>query len=149
MKHSDELKRLEEDLKGSEVLAKNLDEACKRIASEGQAESDGEVMVAAAKELGYDISIAALEQARAAAEELDPEALMSVAGGIDNGDHKGWCDDNNFNCFTNYHQHIEDEDDHDGWCLTAWHCFATTLHTGQKDQDVSCWSDSTCVAFNH
>ena len=69
MKHSEELKRLEEDLRGSEEIQKKLDEACRRIATEGKSASDGEIMVAAAKELGYDISIAALEQARAEAEK--------------------------------------------------------------------------------
>lgn len=149
MKHSEELKRLEGDLRGSEEIQKKLDEACRRIATEGKSASDGEIMVAAAKELGYDISIAALEQARAEAEELDPEALAIVAGGVDNSEHKTWCDDTNFSCFANYHERTEDEEGHGGWCFTAWHCVAATLHTDEHDPDIACWSDYKCILINN
>lgn len=38
-------------------------------------------MVAAAKELGYDFSIAALEKSTAEAEPLDPAEYENIAGG--------------------------------------------------------------------
>ena len=152
MSNLNELKRLESDMKASEELRKNLDEAVRRIAAEGKAQSDGEVMVAAAKELGYDITIAALEQARAESEALDPEALKSVAGGMGDYDCEGnnymdnpSCDDNNYMCFANYHDRVEDEDEHGAWCFTAWHCFAATLHTDQMDKHIACWSDYKCM----
>ena len=74
---NEELKRLENDLKANG----KLDEAAKRIAAEGKAQSDGEIMVTAAKELGYDISVTALEQARADAEPVPHEALAEATGG--------------------------------------------------------------------
>ena len=130
MSNLNELKRFEQDLRASEELRKKLDEAVKRIAAEGKAQSDGEIMVKAAKELGYEISIAALEQAQAEAEHLDPAELGQVAGGL--GDKV-------------------DGDDHDAWCLTIWHCFGATLHTtpSEDNRKVTCWSDYRCLMFSN
>ena len=145
MSNLNELKRLENDLKSSEDLRKNLDEAVRRIAAEGKAQNDGEIMVAAAKELGYDITIAALEQARAETEALDPEELQAVAGGVDNHG-KGRCDEGaNFVCSYVNRGFFEDEYEHDGFCFTGWHCYTVTLHTDTNEIDVSCWSDHRCV----
>jgi len=77
----DELKRFEDDLRNNAALRKRVNEACKRMTDEGQAKSDGEIVVAVAKELGYEFSIAALEQSQAEEQELDPEELEQVAGG--------------------------------------------------------------------
>ena len=143
MSNMDELKRLESDMKASEELRKNLDEAVRRIAAEGKAQNDGEVMVAAAKELGYDISIAALEQMRAETEDLDSEELQAVAGGVDNST-KGQCDED-FICSFVDRGKFEDEKGHDGFCFTGWHCYTVTLHTDTNEIDVSCWSDHRCV----
>ncbi len=130
MSSLDELKRFERDLKANEELQKKLDEAIKRIAADGQAQSDGEVMAAAAGELGYGISVTALEQAEAEGEIVDPGELELAAGGF--GDKV-------------------DGDNHDAWCLTLWHCFATTLHTtSSKDNEkATCWSDYRCMMFNN
>jgi hypothetical protein len=73
MSNLDELKRLENDMKAAEELRKKLEDPPSDIAAEGKAQNDGEIMAAAAKELGYDISIAALEQAKA--EALNPAEL--------------------------------------------------------------------------
>ena len=80
-------------------------------------------MVAAAKELGYSISLAALERAKAEAEELDPEALNEAAGGsID------WCI-KEYECALTYITNKEDQDGHNMFCFTAWHCFTAVVHT--------------------
>ena len=126
MSNLNELKRFENDLKANKELRKKLDEAVKRIAAEGNAQSDGEVMAAAAKELGYDVSVAALEQAKAEAETLDPEELAAVAGGIE-----------------------EDEYGHDIFCLAVWHCLTVTLHTESENKSVACWADYWCSIFNN
>ncbi len=55
----EELKLFEADLRNNPELRKQLEEAIRRIAEEGQAQSDGEVMVKTVKELGYELSIAA------------------------------------------------------------------------------------------
>ena len=130
MSNLNEFKRFESDLKNSEELQKKLEEARQRIADAGQAKNDGEIVVAAAKELGYDITIAALEQAMAEAEPVDPAELGQIAGGF--GDKV-------------------DGDNHDAWCLTAWHCFAATLHTtaAKENRKETCWSDYLCVTFSN
>ena len=143
MSNLDELKRFENDLRGSEELRKRMDETVKRIVDEGKAANDGEMLVAAAKELGYDISIAALEQAKVEAEELDPEALEAVAG----GEHTNCPDSNNYYCFAIYGSQIEDEYGHDFWCATAWHCYAITLHTESKAEYIACLYDFNCCSW--
>ena len=147
MSNFDELKRFEKDLKANEELRKALNDACKRIKDAGQAQSDGEIMVSAAKELGYDVSIAALEQARAETEALDPVALQAVAGGVHNVG-KDKCPENpNFMCDVNYHSEWEDEEGHDAWCMTGWHCAAATLHNDTEDKHAYCWQDYKCWAL--
>ena len=140
----EELKRLENDLKNNEELRRKLDEAVRRIAAEGKAQSDGEVMVAAAKEMGYDVTIAALEQAWAESQQLDPEALADVAGGVE---HKYGCT-SDYACTGIINDIISDEYNHDGFCITAWHCYMATLHTGSKEKDISCWEDWVCWFVN-
>ena len=149
MSNMNELKRLENDLKSSEDLRKKMDEAIRRIAAEGKAQNDGEIMVAAAKELGYDISIAALEQAKAESEAMDQEELQAVAGGVKNY-WEGSCDDNNFLCIISYRGTVEDEYGHDACCVTGWHCLTVTMHTDSNDKDAACWSDFQCfLAYKH
>ena len=128
----EELKRLENDMKASEELYKNLDEAFRRIAAEGKAQNDGEIMVAAAKELGYDITIAALEQAKAEVEQLDLEALEAVAGGETSSDDPA----------------LLDEYGHSQWCVVAWHCFTAAIHTQSEEKKLACWSDYRCMSVN-
>ena len=144
MSNLNELKRFEQDVNASKELKGKLDEICKRIAAEGVAQSDGDVMAAAAKELGYDVSVAALEQAKAEAEKLDPAALEAVAGGKE---HPYGCT-KDYACTGIIHAVTSDEYDHDGFCVTAWHCYMATLHTESKEQDISCWKDWSCWFVN-
>ena len=102
----DELKRFEADLRNDADLRKKYDEACKRVTDAGRAKSDGEIVVAAAKELGYEFSIATLEQSRAEGEELDAEELEQIAGG---GNHMNEDD----YCMFNVHGVWTDGDGHD------------------------------------
>ena len=138
----DGLKRLEDDLKASEELQEKLEATCRRIQEAGKAESDGEIMVAAARELGYDVSIAVLEQARAEAEQLDPDELETVAGGMTNRE--------KYKCGYGYmfNTELEDEYGHSAWCLTAWHCFGATLHTSTEEVEASCWNNYKCFVIN-
>ena len=130
----DELKRFENDLKGSEELRKKLDETAARLKNEGQVKSDGELLVAAAKEMGYDFSIADLEKSTAEAEPLDQAEMESVAGGA------GWrCGQ-----FYLFNGDLEDEHGHDTWCVTLWHCLSATLHTEANETEASCWSNYKC-----
>lgn len=134
-----DLKRFEQDLKNSAELRKKLDEIVLRLRNEGQMQSDGEAMVAAAKELGYAFTIADLERGAADDEELDLEEMDTVAGGkLHEGD----------TCAFFYHQIVTDGDDHNSFCITVWHCYSAMLHTdaGKDKYGTACWSDYNCVA---
>ena len=136
-----ELKRFDNDLKNSEELRKKLDETATRIRNEGQAESDGDLIVRAAKELGYDFSIADLEKRKAEAEPLDPAEFEEVAGGkavipFDI-------------CWSLWTQNHVDEYDHNALCTVTWHCYMAMLHTETNEKDMSCLADYSCVWINH
>lgn len=139
----DELNRFEKDLRDSEELQKKLDETIKRIVEEGAATSDGEVMVAATKELGYDISIAALEKAKAANEELDLKELEQVAGGDKNPIFDCAKD---YHCLTLYKETVlDDNDGHFAMCVATWHCFSVLIHTEGGTKKEGCWSNYSCL----
>ncbi len=148
----EELKRFENDLKNNVELRKKLEEALKRIAEEGQVKSDGEAMVQAARELGYEITIAALEQSKAAAEELDPEELQQVAGGDDSQEEhlkklEEWCMVD-YGCEYDYRKASDDNDGHDWLCLAVWHCFTAAIHTEGGTKYEACWSNHKCGFIN-
>ena len=127
MNNNTELTRMEEALRSDEELRQKLEEACKKIAESGEAKNDGEIMVKAAAELGYSITIEELERASASAEELSEEELNSVSGGE-------WA----------LAWEGEDEYGHDRYCVSVWHCNTITLHTNSKDKAVSCFADYFC-----
>lgn len=145
MSHSDELKRFENDVKANTELQKKLDQAIQRIKEQDQVYSDGELIVQAAKELGYDISITALEQVKAEAEQLAPDELEAVTGGVDNRYQRMCPENQGFRCILEYHGLFEDEHGHDANCWTVWHCHAVTLHMDSKDKDAACWSNYDCM----
>ncbi|MGN0693046.1 MAG: Nif11-like leader peptide family RiPP precursor [Oscillospiraceae bacterium] len=80
MNYKNELTRMEEALRSDEELRKKLEEACRRIAEAGEAKNDGEIMMKAAAELGFSITIEDLERAKAASEELSDDEMDKVAG---------------------------------------------------------------------
>lgn len=118
------LKAFEDAFKNDEALRRRFEEALEDVA---EAANDGEAMVKAAAQLGYEISLEELERAWADAQELDSAELEAVAGGgINTG---------------------EDEYGHDWWCFTAWHCYTATLHTKTNSMMVNCWSDYLCAKW--
>lgn len=128
MSKSEEMLRLERDLNEQPELREKLEAETKRIAEAGEAESDGEVMVRATTALGYTITLEELERSNADLEKLDDEELNAAGG--------SWSDQ-------------KDEKGHDGACLTAWHCYAATLHTETESKSVSCWKNYLCFYAYH
>ena len=123
MVKSEEIKRFEDALNADEELCARYAEAVKRIAEAGEATCDGEVLVKAAAELGYDISLAELERSYAESQDLSDEELETVAGGRSQV------------CLFDYYCYTAIwHDEHDPW--------------GRKEQ-LACWSDWKCVFFNH
>ena len=144
---SKNIQKFEEALSADENLREKYEAALKKIVDEKLAESDGEAMVKAAKELGFEINIGEMEQAFAAVQELDDEELEN-AGGVSEG-HSGpegtqKCDD-----FIGKAGSSKDEYGHFGVCLATWHCATAFLHTKTDSKDVMCWSSYLCVAINN
>ncbi len=125
MSKSEEILRLERDLSEQPELREKLEAEMKRIAEAGEAESDGEVMVKATAALGYTITLEELERSAADLEKLDDEELKAAGG---------WS---------------TDEKGHDDECLTAWHCYAATLHSDTESKVVSCWKNYLCFLAYH
>ena len=72
-------------LQGSKELQEKFASAKARIAESGEAASDAELLVKAAAEVGYTLTVEELERAIAQAQEVNEEELAKVAGGIGDG----------------------------------------------------------------
>lgn len=144
MTKSEEMKRFEADMASDKELGKKLYEVVDRIAAENKVQSDGELFAKAAEELGYRITAADFERLDAEREEISPEDLAQAAGG---GNSPEWCW-RNYGCSFGYEAFWQDEYNHTAVCLTAWHCFATTLHTETNSEDVACWKNYMCLVVN-
>lgn len=69
-------------LQQSKELQEKFASAKARIAESGEAASDAELLVKAAAEVGYTLTVEELERAIAQAQEVNEEELAKVAGGI-------------------------------------------------------------------
>ncbi len=78
---NEEMKKFLTALKDDKELSDKLEETCDRIFKEGKINSGNEAFVSAAKELGFQISLADLEKISTEEQELDTDALDDVAGG--------------------------------------------------------------------
>ena len=130
---SEKIRKFEEALSKDKDLAQKYEDIIKRIVENKEAGSDGEAMVKAAAELGYDIPIEELERSYAAIAEVSDESLDSVAGG--ESDEPEEYD----------YRYDEDEYGHDLCCYSLWHCYTTFMHTKTKLRKERCWSDYHCV----
>ena len=131
---SETIKRFEEALSADESLRNKFEAAIKKITDEGTAQSDGEVMVKAAKELGFEISIDEMERFFAEMQEIDDNELENVAGGrkikFDEGSKR------------------TDEYGRNLYCLGLWHCYTGFLHTDTESKEASCWKNYSCILAN-
>ena len=151
IKKSDELKKFEEALSTDENLRKNYEAALKKIADEGTAKTDGEVMVKAANDLGFEISIEEMERLFAEMQELDEQELGEVAGGGCGYPSNVNIEKDSCPCDSTIQMagHSEDESGHDGFCAMTWHCLGAFLHTDTDSKNVTCWKDYLCVFVNN
>ena len=116
MRKSETLKAFETALNESKELQENFVAAQKRIVENDAASSDGELLVKAAAEVGYTLTMAELERVMAQSQELSDEELNRVVGGADKND---------------------------DWCLFNHHCFATLRHTDDGSTTATCWKNYT------
>ena len=110
MSKSEEMQRLEKDLRNSENLRRKWEETVKEIADKKIAKSDGEVLEMAAKKLGYSIK-------KASSEEIDEDELANVTGGEDDQEH-GLCVAH-YACFTAF---LHPDQGKNGPCWSNYRC---------------------------
>ena len=119
MGNSDNLLKFEEALRNDPEKKKKYDEIIKRIVEEKSAKNDGEAVVKAAGELGFDVSQEEVEHSLIEKQEVEDDALDQVAGGK-------WCPGKNYNCALIYH--------HSG-CSNNSTCTVNERITGACPQD--------------
>ena len=143
MDNLEKISKLMSDLDKSEELRKQFEQKRQEITESGEYQSDGEIIVAAAKALGYDVTLGDFERTVASAEPVDPDELESVAG--------GWCWKNN-ECAMVYNTNREDYKGHNDWCIAVWHCYTAALHTDPGENEDfktipqnTCWKDYRCM----
>ena len=128
------LRAFEEALATDKALVDNYQAVVEQIIASGDAGSETEIVVKAAAELGYDVSLEELERALAGVQELDEAELDSVAGGDPR-----YCTISD-TC---------DEFGHDNTCVVFWHCYAAFRHTDAQSQRVDCWEDYICLSDHY
>ena len=120
-------KEFEGILKADEGLRQRFEEALKAVT---EAANDGEAIQKAAAQLGYELSLEELEQAWAAAQELDEAEMGAVTGGTQTKD-----------------GHWTSEDD---WCVANYFCYTAWSHDDVPGMHYeSCWSNYYCAIFYH
>lgn len=127
------LKEFEEALAKDKELREAFDEKCKKIVEAKEADNDGEVLVKAAEQLGWSLSMEELERIYADREELSEEDLEQISGGD----------------YDYIDPRYEDEQGHDTICVMFWHCYTIMRHTDAEDEYTACWSNYSCWAANH
>ena len=115
MSKSEKLLAFEAALQESKELQEKFAAAQKRIIENKAASSDGEVLVKAAAEVGYTISVAEVERAFAQNQELSDEELGQVAGGLDYS------------------------------CLGVYCCFVVLVHENSGIDGYACYSNYGCI----
>ena len=78
-------------LKESKELQEKFEAAKKRIVENKEAANDVEMVVKAAAEVGFTLTVAETERSIVAAQEINDEELANVSGGSDYGSENGGC----------------------------------------------------------
>ena len=95
MGNSENLLKFEEALRNDPEKKKKYDEILKRIVEEKSVKNDGEAVVKAAGELGFDVSQEEVEHSLFEKQEVEEDELDRVAGGK-------WCPGKNYECVLVY-----------------------------------------------
>ena len=116
MSKSENILAFEAALKENKERQEKFEAAAKRIVENKEASSDGEMLVKAAAEIGFTLTLEELERAFAQMQELNEEELGNVAGGVSNTDSLCWKD---YSCSFVYHHDSTDKDD---FCAYNYFC---------------------------
>ena len=123
MSQSENIRAFEAALRESKELQAKFAAAQKRIVENKEASSDGEVLVKAAAEIGFTLSMAELERATAQMQEINDEELKQVSGGFSGGDYAP---------------------DNYATCLGAYYCHYVWAHDEDGFKNRACWNDYIC-----
>jgi predicted ribosomally synthesized peptide with nif11-like leader len=115
MSKSENILAFEAALKENKELQEKFEAAAKRIVENKEASSDSEVLVKAAAEIGFTLTMEELERAFAQIQELNEEELENVAGGA--------------------------AAKNDDWCAFSHHCYIAFLHTYDGSTTAACWDN--------
>jgi predicted ribosomally synthesized peptide with nif11-like leader len=115
MSKSENMLAFEAALKENKELQEKFAAAQKRIVENKEASSDGEVLVKAAAEVGFTLTMEELERFFAQSQELCDEDLDKVAGGA--------------------------AAKNDDWCWFDHHCYIAFLHTDDGSTTANCWDN--------
>lgn len=119
MRKSENMLAFEAAMKESKELRDKYVAAQKRIIENKEAGSDGEMLVKAAAEVGFVLTMEELERAIAQAQELSDEELVAVSGGAGNSD--------------------------DYVCTLDYYCYIAFKHDEDGNTNRACFSDYYCV----
>lgn len=119
MSKTETMLAFEAAMKENEELREKYVAAQKRIAQNKEAASDGELLVKAAAEVGFTLTLEEIERSFAQSQEIDDEELDNVAGGAKKKASSCWVD---------YYCHYAFEHDSDGNidrdCFQEYICMA-------------------------
>lgn len=115
MSKSENLLAFEAALKENKELQEKFETAKKRIFENKEATSDGEMLVKAAAEVGFTLTMEELERSFARSQELCDEELDKVAGGTG--------------------------EKNDDWCFYDHHCYIAFKHTDDGSTTANCWDN--------
>ena len=142
---SDVLKDLDKKLADDKDLAAKFEQALKDAPLQGAA-NDAEVLVAAARAVGVQLTCEEAERAIAQAVTLSEQDLEQEAGGAPTWRVEGWDE-------VDWDRAVDIIEDwvgyNDSICGLIWNCYAAFMHSTRDDHNEACWSDYRCIWFNN
>lgn len=117
------IKEIKATLEADKERALKFEEALHSIKKE-DVKSEAEAFSLAAAAVGLEITPEEVERELAAAMELNDDELEAINVGVDTSG--------------------EDPIGHDNSCTFLWHCYATTWHNEEYNDNTKCWSDHIC-----
>lgn len=123
MGKSENILAFEAAMKGNKELQEKFAAAQKRIVESKEAKSDGEILVKAAAEVGFTLTVEDFERALAGSQEVSDEELDMVSGGAASSS--------------------------DYWCWVDYYCYWVLMHDEDGNKDRACFDDYCCIELLH
>lgn len=124
MSKSENILAFEAAMRENEELLQKFVAAQKRIVENKEAANDGELMVKAAAEVGFTLTIEELERFMAQSQEVDEEELATISGG-------------------------SETEQRDGECWKDYYCHWILKFTNDDETYHACFHDYQCILIYH